>query len=129
VRCVVGHCVAELHGVLVLAFGQAHRGVQWLASGHVEGRHQASERDDTPIRIGSSKGGKATTSLAHAAEGRDLIMHAGIAAIRALQRNDVPPPLLEFRNSHWGKRQLKRDQSKQFGFTPRPAKKSAMLTT
>jgi hypothetical protein len=37
----------------------------------------------------------AAASLAGAAEGRDFVMHARIAVIQALERNDAPPPLRE----------------------------------
>ncbi|KRR22269.1 hypothetical protein CQ13_29710 [Bradyrhizobium retamae] len=36
----------------------------------------------------------AATCLAGAAEERDFVMHARIALIQALKRNDPPPPLL-----------------------------------
>ena len=53
----------------------------------------------------------AATCLASAAEGRDFVMHARIAVIQALKRNDPPPPLLEpGKQFHWGKRKLKRDE-------------------
>jgi hypothetical protein len=53
----------------------------------------------------------AATALVDAAEGRDLVMHARFAVIRALMRNDSPPPLLvSSKQTRWGKRQLKRDQ-------------------
>ncbi|KRR03197.1 hypothetical protein CP49_04490 [Bradyrhizobium valentinum] len=37
----------------------------------------------------------AAASLAGAAEGRDFVMHARIAVIQALERNNAPPPLRE----------------------------------
>jgi len=53
----------------------------------------------------------AAACLAGAAEGRDFVMHARIAVIQALKRNETPPPFLETgKQSHWGKRKLKRDQ-------------------
>jgi hypothetical protein len=37
-------------------------------------------------------------------------MHARIAVIHAIKRNEAPPPFLETgKQSHWGKRKLKRD--------------------
>ena len=49
--------------------------------------------------------------LADAAEGREFVMHARIAVIQALKRNEPPPPFAELaKQSHWGKRKLKRDQ-------------------
>ena len=54
----------------------------------------------------------AAACLADAAEGRDFVMHARIAVIQALKRNETPPPLVETgKQSHWGKRKLKRDRS------------------
>jgi hypothetical protein len=53
----------------------------------------------------------AATSLANAAEGLDLIMHARIATLQALHRNDPPSELkLDRKDPHWGKRKLMRDQ-------------------
>jgi hypothetical protein len=47
--------------------------------------------------------------LIGAAEGRDFMMHARIGVLRALNRN-VERTLTDRKDSHWGKRKLKRDQ-------------------
>jgi hypothetical protein len=47
-----------------------------------------SEHDHPKVQV-------AAASLAGAAEGRDFVMHAKIAVIQALKRNDAPPPLRE----------------------------------
>ena len=53
----------------------------------------------------------AATSLANAADGLDLIMHARIATLQALHRNDPPREFNPDRKDpHWGKRKLKREQ-------------------
>ena len=52
----------------------------------------------------------AATCLANAAEGRDQIMHARIATRQALQRNDAPPAFTDRKETHWGKRRLKRGE-------------------
>ena len=47
--------------------------------------------------------------LIGAAEGRDFLMHARIGVLRALNRN-AERMLTDRKDSHWGKRKLKRDQ-------------------
>jgi len=47
--------------------------------------------------------------LIGAAEGRDFLMHARIGVLRALNRN-IKRTLTDRKDSHWGKRKLKRDQ-------------------
>jgi hypothetical protein len=47
--------------------------------------------------------------LIGAAEGRDFMMHARIGVLRALNRN-AERMLTDRKDSHWGKRKLKRDQ-------------------
>jgi hypothetical protein len=47
--------------------------------------------------------------LIGAAEGRDFVMHARIGVLRALNRN-IERTLTDRKDSHWGKRKLKRDQ-------------------
>ena len=47
--------------------------------------------------------------LIGAAEGRDFMMHARIGVLRALNRN-AKRMLTDRKDSHWGKRKLKRDQ-------------------
>jgi hypothetical protein len=44
-----------------------------------------------------------------AAEGRDFVMHSRIGVLRALNRN-IERTLTDRKDSHWGKRKLKRDQ-------------------
>jgi hypothetical protein len=46
--------------------------------------------------------------LIGAAEGRDFLMHARIGVLRALNRH-VERVFEPTRNTHWGKRKLKRD--------------------
>jgi hypothetical protein len=45
-----------------------------------------------------------------AAEGRDFLMHARIGVLQALHRNAEPVLNLDRKETHWGKRKLKRDQ-------------------
>lgn len=53
----------------------------------------------------------APTSLTNGADGRDFVMHARIAVIQALKRNDGPRVFDPSRkDTHWGKRKLKRDE-------------------
>jgi hypothetical protein len=78
--------------------------------------------------MGSSKGGKAMSSFAHAAEGRDFVMHARMAAIRALQRNDVPPPLLEFRKFLSGQAQAEERPMKTVWDYPDTSQRSRRCT-
>ena len=47
--------------------------------------------------------------LIGAAEGRDFVMHSRIGVLRALNRN-IERSLTDRKDSHWGKRKLKRDQ-------------------
>jgi hypothetical protein len=51
----------------------------------------------------------ATEALITAAEDRGPLMHARIGVLRALNRN-VERTLTDRKDSHWGKRKLKRDQ-------------------
>jgi hypothetical protein len=48
--------------------------------------------------------------LIGAAEGRDFIMHARIGVMRALNRNVEREFDSSRKETHWGKRKLKRDQ-------------------
>jgi hypothetical protein len=48
--------------------------------------------------------------LISAAEGRDFIMHARIGVMRALNRNVEREFDSSRKETHWGKRKLKRDQ-------------------
>jgi hypothetical protein len=47
--------------------------------------------------------------LIAAAEGRDFVMHVRIGVLRALNRN-AERTFTNRKDSHWGKRKLKRDQ-------------------
>jgi hypothetical protein len=51
----------------------------------------------------------ATEALLMAAEDRGPLMHARIGVLRALNRN-VERTLTDRKDSHWGKRKLKRDE-------------------
>ena len=51
----------------------------------------------------------AIACLIGAAEGRDFMMHARIGVLRALNCN-VQRTLTDRKDSHWGKRKLKRDE-------------------
>jgi hypothetical protein len=51
----------------------------------------------------------ATATLIRAAEGRDFLMHARIGVLRAIHR-DHERVLIDRKETHWGKRKLKRDQ-------------------
>jgi hypothetical protein len=51
----------------------------------------------------------ATAILIRAAEGRDFMMHARIGVLRALHR-DVERVFTDRKQTHWGKRKLKRDE-------------------
>jgi hypothetical protein len=51
----------------------------------------------------------ATEALMIAAEDRGPLMHARIGVLRALNRN-VERTLTDRKDSHWGRRKLKRDQ-------------------
>jgi hypothetical protein len=51
----------------------------------------------------------AVACLIGAAEGRDFMMLSRIGVLRALNRN-VELTLTDRKDSHWGKRKLKRDQ-------------------
>jgi hypothetical protein len=51
----------------------------------------------------------ATEALMMAAEDRGPLMHARIGVLRALNRN-IERALTDRKDSHWGKRKLKRDQ-------------------
>ena len=48
--------------------------------------------------------------LIGAAEGRDFLMHSRIGVLRALNRNNQRV-FTDHKDSHWGKRKLKRDQT------------------
>jgi len=52
----------------------------------------------------------AIACLIGAAEGRDLLMHARIGVLRALNRHVVPTFNPDRKDTHWGKRKLKRDE-------------------
>ena len=55
--------------------------------------------------------GVAAETLTHAAErGPAWMFLARIAVLRALHRNDPPPPFSDRKDTHWGKRKLKRDE-------------------
>ncbi|MDE5452755.1 hypothetical protein GWE18_07710 [Bradyrhizobium sp. CSA112] len=90
---------------------------------HISETVPKSEHDHPKIQ-------HAATCLAGAAEERDFVMHARIAAvIQALKRNDPPLPLLDLgKQFHWGKRKPKRDQ-RPFLSTSTQASRSATLST
>ena len=52
----------------------------------------------------------ATEILILAAEGRDFLMHARIGMLRALNRNVERVFNPDRKETHWGKRKLKRDE-------------------
>jgi hypothetical protein len=52
----------------------------------------------------------AVACLIGAAEGRDFLMHARIGVLRALNRNVERVFNPDRKDTHWGKRKLKRDQ-------------------
>ena len=52
----------------------------------------------------------AATSLTNAAEGRDLVMHARIATLQALNRHVKRVFNPDRKDHRWGKRKLKRDE-------------------
>jgi hypothetical protein len=52
----------------------------------------------------------AATCLTDAAEGRDLVMHARIATLQALNRHVERVFNPDRKDHHWGKRKLKRDE-------------------
>ena len=51
----------------------------------------------------------ATACLIGAAEGRDFLMHARIGVMQALNRNAVREFNPDRKDTHWGRRKLKRD--------------------
>jgi hypothetical protein len=51
----------------------------------------------------------ATEALIMAAEGRGPLMHARVGVLRALNRN-VERTFTDRKETHWGKRKLKRDE-------------------
>jgi len=51
----------------------------------------------------------AVACLIGAAEGRDFLMHARIGMLRALNRNVVREFNPDRKDTHWGRRKLKRD--------------------
>jgi hypothetical protein len=51
----------------------------------------------------------AVACLIGAAEGRDFVMHSRIGVLRSLNRN-IERVLTDRKETHWGKRKLKRDQ-------------------
>jgi hypothetical protein len=51
----------------------------------------------------------AATIITQAAEGQDLIMHAFIATLQAINRHKERV-FTDRKETHWGKRKLKRDQ-------------------
>jgi hypothetical protein len=48
--------------------------------------------------------------LIKTAEGRDFLMHARIGILRALHRKETPVFNPDRKDTHWGKRKLKRDE-------------------
>jgi hypothetical protein len=52
----------------------------------------------------------ATEALILAAEGRGLVMHARIGVLRAIHRDEVRVFNPDRKDTHWGKRRLKRDE-------------------
>jgi hypothetical protein len=52
----------------------------------------------------------ATGILIDAAEGRDSLMHARIGVMRALNRHVIREFNPDRKDTHWGRRKLKRDQ-------------------
>ena len=52
----------------------------------------------------------AATILTNAAEGRDFMMHAHIATLRALHRDEERVFKTGEKTTHWGKRKLARDR-------------------
>jgi hypothetical protein len=48
--------------------------------------------------------------LIGAAEGRDFLMHARIGMLRALNRNVIREFDSSRKDTHWGRRKLKRDE-------------------
>jgi hypothetical protein len=48
--------------------------------------------------------------LIKAAEGRDFKMHARIAMLQAIHHNEAPVFNPDRKDTHWGKRKLKRDE-------------------
>ena len=52
----------------------------------------------------------ATEALIMAAEGRGPLLHARVGMLRALNRNVQRAFNTDRKDSHWGKRKLKRDQ-------------------
>jgi hypothetical protein len=52
----------------------------------------------------------AATILTRAAEGRDFLMHARIATLQAIRRHDERVFNPDRKETHWGKRKLKRDE-------------------
>jgi hypothetical protein len=48
--------------------------------------------------------------LIQAAEGRDFPMHARIAMLQAIHHNEAPVFKTDRKETHWGKRKLKRDE-------------------
>jgi hypothetical protein len=53
--------------------------------------------------------GVAATILTNAAEGHDFLMHARIGMLRALNRHVERVFNSDHKETHWGKRKLKRD--------------------
>jgi hypothetical protein len=60
-----------------------------------------------------------------AAEGRDFVMHSRIGVLRALNRN-VERTLTDRKETHWGRRKLKRDQKRQSSSTSTRASRLVM---
>jgi hypothetical protein len=52
----------------------------------------------------------AATIITQAAEGRDLIMHARIATLKAIRRHEARQFNPRGKEHQWGKRKLKRDE-------------------
>jgi hypothetical protein len=55
----------------------------------------------------------AATCLTNAAEGRDLVMHARIATLQALQRNDASPPVRRPQGNPLGQAQAEAGMSRR----------------
>ena len=52
----------------------------------------------------------ATEALIMAAEGRGPLLHARVGMLRALNRNIERAFITDRKDTHWGKRKLKRDE-------------------
>ncbi len=70
----------------------------------------------------------AIEALLMAAENRGPLMHARIGMLRALNRNVERTFNSSGRDTHWGKRKLKKDQRRWFGSMSIPITVSAIPT-